>query len=987
LSGNQCVQAVLKLGPDSVSGNTIVQSAANTLMYISGDKVNIGTSSFATGTKLYLYDVASGPIIALSGLDSNYRGLTIKNTNDAEQWFIGNNASNNFVIRANSSNDILIVNASTSNVGIGTTTPGAKLDVNGSLAVRGSISFTGPSYIGASSRLLMVDNEGNVSATTTLAGVSMPTGATGQTLRYGASAWEATSTIYIKDGKVGIKTNTPTEALSVEGNVYINTGESSNTFVVHNNPEQNNQIRVDGDAGNVILSESFGNVGIGAPAPDAKLDVNGSLAVRGSVSFTGPLYTGTGSRLLMVDSSGNVSATSTLSGVSMPSGTTGQTLRYGASGWEATSTIYIKDGKVGIGTTNPGVSLEINQNTGAIITPLLRLTYSNTVGAGGSIDFYTSTSANWGRIESAADISNYGSMRFYTAKNGVLTEALRIKGDGNVGIGTTTPAAKLDVNGSLAVRSAVSFTGPSYTGSNRLLMVDSAGNVSATSTLSGISMPSGTTGQTLRYGASAWEATSTIYIKNDGNVGIGTTNPRSKLEVNGNIYVSPAVSYAGSDIFGVQKEQRSIVTVPAAGWYKVAHIDSSNGRGQNTVTIHTTGGSYTPVSVTMRWFHDWGTSAGISVISEMGNTSYWSQARVTDDGVNSFLEVYFTRAISNLYLSLQYDGGFSAGSLYSGDLVAGGGDVRASTPLGLFALSDKFVVNSSGNVGIGTTSPSASLAVNGNAIANPPTASGHLATKGYVDSAMQSLWVNSGNYLYASSTIWNVGIGTTTPDAKLDVNGNLAVRGSVSFTDVTLYAGSGSRYLMVDNGGGVFATTTAGGGGNYVLKGGDIMSGTLHFETSTVNVAIDAHDNSITGVRKLSVVVIDPLYDIGGVKYSSYAPSMVGGVKEEYVGRGNIKDCGSEFCSWVLDFSQVSEGSDLWVWRQIIDFRPETIEVLMTAYGQPALLSYEIGDNQIKFYSDRPTQFSYRLVGSRFDWRRWPTLAPDQSESTSLIIK
>jgi len=236
----------------------------------------------------------------------------------------------------------------------------------------------------------------------------------------------------------------------------------------------------------------------------------------------------------------------------------------------------------------------------------------------------------------------------------------------------------------------------------------------------------------------------------------------------------------------------------------------------------------------------------------------------------------------------------------------------------------------------------------------------------------------------------NVGVGTTTPSAKLDVNGSLAVRGAVSFTDPTLYIGTSSRFLIVDSEGNVSATTTTGGGGggsDYVLKGGDMMTGTLRFETSTVGVAIDAGYNNIIAVNKLSVVIIDPLYNIGGVKYSSYAPSIVGGAKEEYVGRGNIKDCGSEFCSWILDFSQVSKGSDLWVWRQIIDFHPETIEVIMTAYGKPALLSYEIGDNQIKFYSDRPTQFSYRLVGSRFDWRRWPTLAPDQSESTSLIIK
>ena len=244
---------------------------------------------------------------------------------------------------------------------------------------------------------------------------------------------------------------------------------------------------------------------------------------------------------------------------------------------------------------------------------------------------------------------------------------------------------------------------------------------------------------------------------------------------------------------------------------------------------------------------------------------------------------------------------------------------------------------------------------------------------------------SSNDILTVNSSTGNVGIGTTTSDAKLDVNGSLAVRGAVSFTGPS-YIGAGSRFLMVDNEGNVSATTTAGGGGDYVLKGGDIMSGTLHFETST-GVAIDANQNNIIGVNKLSVVIIDPLYDIGGVKYSSYAPSIVGGIKEEYVGRGNIKNCGSEFCSWILDFSQVSKGSDLWVWRQIIDFRPETIEVIMTAYGQPALLSYEIGDNQIKFHSDRPTQFSYRLVGSRFDWRRWPTLAPDQSESTSLIIK
>ena len=166
---------------------------ADSILYEDSNKIGLGTTS--PYTQLHIYNNSEGPIISLSGLDSHYRGLTIKNTSSAEQWFVGSNDNNNFVIRQGGSTNLLTASSS-GNVGIGTTTPGAKLDVNGSLAVRGAVSFTSSSYTG-SNRLLMVDPEGNVSATSTLAGGSMPGGNTGQILRYGTSDWEATSTIYI----------------------------------------------------------------------------------------------------------------------------------------------------------------------------------------------------------------------------------------------------------------------------------------------------------------------------------------------------------------------------------------------------------------------------------------------------------------------------------------------------------------------------------------------------------------------------------------------------------------------------------------------------------------------------------------------------------------------------------------------------------------------------------------------------------------------
>jgi len=248
------------------------------------------------------------------------------------------------------------------------------------------------------------------------------------------------------------------------------------------------------------------------------------------------------------------------------------------------------------------------------------------------------------------------------------------------------------------------------------------------------------------------------------------------------------------------------------------------------------------------------------------------------------------------------------------------------------------------SIGTGTIPMQTALHVVGassfynNLVVATPTASNHAATKGYVDDLVVgggggTFWASSTDGIY-NIDLGNVGIGIiATSSAKLHVDG-------------------------------------------LIKSAGAEMTGNLNMTYQ-----------NIVGVNKITVNVIDPLYDIGGTKYSTYAPSFVGGIKEELIGRGRISYCSAKVCSWQLDFSTVETGSDLWVWKKIVDFDVDKVNVLLTAYGPPAILSYEIKNDKIIFYADRPTQFSYRLVGSRYDWSDWPTLAPDQTETTSLIIK
>jgi hypothetical protein len=115
------------------------------------------------------------------------------------------------------------------------------------------------------------------------------------------------------------------------------------------------------------------------------------------------------------------------------------------------------------------------------------------------------------------------------------SERMRINNDGDVGIGTSSPLFKLDVNGSFnanSVRVNDAFTFPTADGSNgQTLVTDGAGTVSWTSGGGGVG-GTGTSDYVARWTSSNVLGTGVIY-DNGTNVGIGTASPSKKLEVNG----------------------------------------------------------------------------------------------------------------------------------------------------------------------------------------------------------------------------------------------------------------------------------------------------------------------------------------------------------------------------------------------------------------------------------------------------------------------
>lgn len=212
-----------------------------------------------------------------------------------------------------------------------------------------------------------------------------------------------------------------------------------------------------GSSVNMVTMKDNGNVGIGTDVPAQRLDVRGQLQVADSIRldqsnllkpmlvrqdnpFTSGTKTGFGRWGMYKE------LQSLFLGVPSANGSFATSISFG--GWDADSTrrdwmTIANSGKVGIGAPSPEMSLEVSAPSyygGATIG----------VSQGDQYAYLLTDT----QFPPAMIWPNSTGFRFVTESvrgSNVDREIMRLAPSGNVGIGTTTPSERLDVNGNVRI--------------------------------------------------------------------------------------------------------------------------------------------------------------------------------------------------------------------------------------------------------------------------------------------------------------------------------------------------------------------------------------------------------------------------------------------------------------------------------------------------------------------------------------------------------
>jgi hypothetical protein len=568
---------------------------------------------------------------------------------------------------------------------------------------------------------------------------------------------------------------------------------------------------------------------------------------------------------------------------------------------------YVMGGNVGIGTTVPSANLHIS-STGLTASDLaLRIRNSANTNdlftvtgnggfssfKGGTVDTYinsnttingtgrflvlnaTGSSSPWGIIlrgggtgETGRLVSDDGSgnlilqnswlnygMAFNTSGSNTR---MFITGTGNVGIGTNTPNATLDISGSINISgSGTTIPFQITSGSTSLMYISSSGQMGiGTSTPAfrvQVSMPVGTDNFAITSGGNT--------LRFSGNIGSGNPGIASSGVIH---FQSPINGTGGTEILQVRKAGGAnfIQYWSSNAGITLSAIDGTGRLGIGTGTmipsasIHIKGATSSSLSSSLlvqnlnlssslvvldNGFVGIGTSTPSSSIHVRSTTNNGTVISTLDNSTKKIIEITdrgtttaYAYNSTNVIYELGYAFQFDSGILKLNN-QGSNGIYLAGAP-----NTSNFILN---NIGIRTTTPNATLDVSGSVNISGSTFTmfnnvaaysgftlnsnqtstmyvGAQSVYGQIKADTANVWVgsytpgtttrlgysgsaggatylnfstngantglhithNGGSDLMTVTSAGNVGIGNATPNAKLDVNGNTIITGSLTVT-------------------------------------------------------------------------------------------------------------------------------------------------------------------------------------------------------------
>ncbi len=325
-----------------------------------------------------------------------------------------------------------------------------------------------------------------------------------------------------------------------------------------------------------------------------------------------------------------------------------------------------------------------------------------------------------------------GRFEFYTGDNSTApAERMRINSAGNVGIGTSSPTYKLNVKGDIAVEESTTDAGATLLFKRQ----------DATARRLIGANPSGTTGVfdlIIGQNSSVWRDVlftlnggDKMIIKANGNVGVGTTGPLTKLHVNNGgllidgtsgstptsgagtrmMWIPSIAAFRAGVVNGTQWDAANIGDYSVAmGYNSQATADYSTAFGQNTVASHyvsTAFGTQTTASGSVSTAFGQLTTASGGYSTAFGNSTIASGNTATTFGIATTAQPYCSFVIGQYNL---ISGTTSSWVATEPLFVIGNGSSTSSR-------SNAITVLKNGNVGIGTAlvnNPNSyKLAVNG----------------------------------------------------------------------------------------------------------------------------------------------------------------------------------------------------------------------------------------------------------------------------------